>query len=52
MHRYAELRKRGVPMDQAVVELSAEDIERCLGVEVWKKQGGLTDYVIISARKP
>jgi microcystin synthetase protein McyJ len=52
MHRYAELRRRGVPMDQAAIELSAEDVEKCLGVDVWARQGGLSDYVIFSARKP
>jgi len=52
MHRYSELRKRGVPMDEAKIELSAQDVETCLGVDVWKRQGGLSDYVIFSARKP
>jgi microcystin synthetase protein McyJ len=51
MHRYAEQRKLGVPMDRAVVELSEEDVRTCLGVELWRKQGGLTDYVIFSAVK-
>jgi hypothetical protein len=52
MHRYSELRQRGVPMADAQVELSAEDVESCLGVENWAKFGGLTDYVIFAARKP
>jgi microcystin synthetase protein McyJ len=52
MHRYAELRQRGVPMDEAKIELTQDEIDRCLGVEVWARQGGLTDYVIFSARKP
>jgi microcystin synthetase protein McyJ len=51
MHRYAEARRRGLDMAHAVIELSAEDVASCLGVEVWRKQGGLTDYVIFSARK-
>lgn len=51
MHRYAEQRKRGVAMADAVVELSEEDVRTCLGVDVWRKQGGLTDYVIFSAVK-
>jgi microcystin synthetase protein McyJ len=51
MHRYAELRRQGKPMDDARIELSAQDIERCLGVELWQKQGGLSDYVIFSAVK-
>lgn len=51
MHRYAELRHRGVPLADARIELSQQDIDSCLGVEEWRKQGGLTDYVIISAQK-
>jgi microcystin synthetase protein McyJ len=51
MHRYAEQRQRGVPMHQAKVEISEQDVAECLGVEAWRKQGGLTDYVIISAQK-
>ena len=38
-------------MDGARIELSAADIESCLGVELWQKQGGLSDYVIFSAVK-
>jgi len=34
-----------------VVEVSEEDVQSCLGVDVWRKQGGLTDYVIFSAVK-
>jgi len=52
MHKYAELRRQGVPMDQAKVELSEDDITQVLGLDVWARQGGLTDYVIASARKP
>lgn len=52
MHKYAELRRRGVAMAKARIELSAQEVERVLGVEVWARQGGLTDYVIASARKP
>jgi microcystin synthetase protein McyJ len=51
MHRYAEQRRRGTAMANAVIELSEEDVQSCLGVEVWRKQGGLTDYVIFSAVK-
>lgn len=51
MHRYAELRQRGVPLHEAKIELSEQDVRECLGVEAWRKQGGLTDYVIISAQK-
>jgi len=51
MHRYAEQRQRGVPMHEAKVEISEQDVRECLGVDVWRKQGGLTDYVIIAAQK-
>lgn len=52
MHKYAAQRSRGVPMEVARVDLTSDDIERVLGVEVWARQGGLTDYVIASAVKP
>jgi microcystin synthetase protein McyJ len=52
VQRYAEQRMKGVPIDQAVVELSAADIEQCLGAEGWAREGGLSDYVIFSAVKP
>jgi len=51
MHRYAEQRNAGVAMHDARVEISEADVQSCLGVEVWAKQGGLTDYVIFSAVK-
>jgi microcystin synthetase protein McyJ len=51
MHRYAEQRQRGVPMHEAKVEISEQDVRDCLGLEAWRKQGGLTDYVIIAAQK-
>lgn len=51
MHRYAEERRKGVSMHEAHIELSEHDVKHCLGLEVWKKQGGLTDYVIFSAVK-
>jgi microcystin synthetase protein McyJ len=52
MHRYAEQRHAGVPMDRIRVEISEQDVQDVLGVEAWRKQGGLTDYVIFSAVKP
>ena len=51
MHRYAELRQRGVAIHDAKVEISEQDVRDVLGVEAWRKQGGLTDYVIIAAQK-
>ena len=52
MHRYAEQRTRGVARGQERVELSADDVAQCLGVEDWRARGGLTDYVLFTAVKP
>jgi len=49
--KYAALRKSGVPMDKAVIELSPEEIDGCYGIENWEPTG-LTDYVIFGAEKP
>jgi microcystin synthetase protein McyJ len=52
MGKYAEQRNAGVAMQDVAIELTPEDIASCKGVEVWAANGGLTDYVIISAEKP
>jgi microcystin synthetase protein McyJ len=39
-------------MDEVVVEVSEDDRAQCRGVEMWERGTGLTDYVIVSARKP
>jgi microcystin synthetase protein McyJ len=49
--KYSALRNRGVSMQDAVVELTAEDVEQCTGLDLWKVTG-ITDYLIFSARKP
>ena len=49
--KYAALRKRGIAMHDAVIELTEQEIEQCFGIEEWKLTG-LTDYVIFGARKP
>jgi microcystin synthetase protein McyJ len=49
--KYNALRNRGVSMKDAVVELTAEDVEQCTGLDLWKVTG-ITDYLIFSARKP
>jgi microcystin synthetase protein McyJ len=46
--KYAELRKRGVPMKDAVVDVSPDEIRAVYGIEKWEPTG-LTDYVIFSA---
>ncbi len=49
--KYHALRNKGVTMQDAVIELSQDEIDRCVGIELWKLTG-LTDYVIFSADKP
>jgi microcystin synthetase protein McyJ len=39
-------------MDEVVVEVSEDDRAQCRGIETWERGTGLTDYVIVSARKP
>lgn len=47
--KYADLRRRGIPMESAVVRLDAADVER--GLALWSALG-IDDYVIFSADKP
>jgi hypothetical protein len=49
LSRYAELRRAGVSMGDAVVALNAEDVSAGLGV--WESLG-VSDYVIVTADKP
>ena len=49
--KYHALRNKGVSLQDAVIELSQDEIDRCVGLELWKLTG-LTDYVIFSADKP
>jgi microcystin synthetase protein McyJ len=49
--KYHALRNRGVPMNEAVISLSQQEIDACYGLELWKLTG-LTDYVLFSAQKP
>jgi microcystin synthetase protein McyJ len=52
MHKYSALRKQGVSLKDARIELSPDEIAQCLGADAWKVNGGLNDYVIFSAVKP
>ena len=53
MAKYARQRVEGKKkMDEVVVEVSEDDRAQCRGVEIWERGSGLTDYVIVSARKP
>lgn len=52
MAKYSRQRLEGKKMDDVVVEISEDDRAQCRGVEMWERGSGLTDYVIVSARKP
>jgi microcystin synthetase protein McyJ len=53
MANYSRQRLEGnKKMDEVVVEVSEDDRAQCRGVEMWARGTGLTDYVIVSARKP
>ena len=52
MHKYSALRKSGVSLKDARIELTQDEVDQCLGAEAWKVNGGLNDYVIFSAVKP
>ena len=53
MANYSRQRIEGKKkMDEVVVEVSEDDRAQCRGVEIWERGTGLTDYVIVSARKP
>ena len=49
--KYRRLRQAGQDMSQAIVELSEDEVRRCVGAEEWAPSG-LTDYVVIGAEKP
>jgi len=48
--KYSDLRKRGRSMKDAIIEISAEEVSQCAGIEKWDITG-VTDYVIFSAVK-
>jgi microcystin synthetase protein McyJ len=49
--KYHALRNRGMSMAEARIDLSQEEIDSVLGLDLWETIG-LTDYVIFSAEKP
>ena len=49
--KYSKLRHAGRTMAETVIELTPEEVERCVGVENWEPTR-LTDYVIARADKP
>ena len=53
MAKYVRQRVEGKKkMDEVVVEVTEDERAQCLGVNLWERSVGLTDYVIVSARKP
>lgn len=52
INRYAERRVRGEAMSDIQIALSEEDVTRCYGIETWRRNTGIDDYVVFSARKP
>jgi microcystin synthetase protein McyJ len=52
MARYFSLRHAGASMEEAVVELTAQDVATARGAELWGKNGATSDYVIVTADKP
>ena len=49
--KYRKLRESGRSMNDAVVELTQQEIDQCYGIEEWALTG-FTDYVIFTADKP
>jgi hypothetical protein len=49
--KYRRLREKGRSMNEAVIELSPEEIEQCYSIDEWALTG-FTDYVIFTADKP
>ena len=53
MAKYIRQRVEGQKkMDEVVVEVTEDERAQCRGVNLWERSVGLTDYVIVSARKP
>jgi microcystin synthetase protein McyJ len=44
--------RRRKKIDEVVVAVTDDDRTRCRGVSIWERTSGLSDYVIVSARKP
>jgi len=49
--KYNELRHKGVSLQDAVIELSQEEIDNCAGKELLANMG-MADYILVSADKP
>jgi microcystin synthetase protein McyJ len=49
--KYKKIRQRGITMEEAVVQLSSDDIQNIYGLDDWKVTG-FSDYLIFSADKP
>jgi microcystin synthetase protein McyJ len=49
--KYKKIRQRGITMEEAVVQLTPDEIQNVYGLDDWKVTG-FTDYLIFSAEKP
>ena len=49
--KYRKLRDRGIPMHEAVVDLTQEEIDQVLNLKKWAMHG-FTDYLLVCAVKP
>jgi microcystin synthetase protein McyJ len=49
--KYRKLRMGGKSVEEAIVQLTPDEIERCAGLEDWEPTG-LTDYALFTADKP
>lgn len=52
MDRYMKMRRKGIGMNDSIVELTEREIEDCSGVEDWDRFGRMNDYVILTGDKP
>lgn len=52
INHYRDARQAGASMADVVVELTAEDVESCFGIDDWQNNTGISDYVVFGARKP
>jgi len=49
--KYTELRRKGKSIHEARIQLTADEIANCYGLQNWTPIG-ITDYIIFSAQKP
>lgn len=52
INHYAQRRQAGEAMDDIFIELTAQDVATCHGIEDWQRNTSIDDYVVFSAKKP